>query len=494
MNHRVVNGLRIVWVIVTLWYELGVFFKSVSSCNWPDAVLRSSPHVTNTPSHVLLIADPQILDHRSYPERGPFLTYLSRLVVDLNLRKAWWVALRKQPDVVIFLGDMMDGGRIDMTDDEYEDYYQRFNHIFRLPSGLPTYFIPGNHDIGLRASSLFSPHARSRYQSHFGYLNSWILVANHTFVLLDAPTFVEEDEQRVKSGHAYQDWTPRHGGPIEFVTTVARGENQNYPIVLMSHIPLARTSFDCGPLREKGTIRPGAALGYQNTLGKEATAFLLETLHPSVVFSGDDHDYCENYHTSGWRGATTRVREISVKSFSMAMGIKKPGFQLLSLVSPIHGEDDQKTLADVPCFLPDQMSIYLSTYIPLLLVSLFIVLGSNALRVHTLPPKRSRRLSSPHPRRGDDASEDRMTSLPQPVSVRTPKSGSRPQIPSSFVLFGRRRHIMCFDLLRHCLTLCRTSRRLNSEGLWFGFLRDSRDIAVFPLTVFVAISFWITIT
>ena len=61
-------------------------------------------------------------------------------------------------------------------------------------------------------------------------------------------------------------------------------ESQNYPIVLMSHIPLARSSFDCGPLREKGTIRPGAALGYQNTLGKDATAFLLETLHPSVVF------------------------------------------------------------------------------------------------------------------------------------------------------------------------------------------------------------------
>ncbi|KAG6833568.1 hypothetical protein H0H87_005219 [Tephrocybe sp. NHM501043] len=116
---HVVNVLRILWVVITIWYELGVFFNSVSSCNWPDANLQSpSPSTVDTPSHVLLVADPQILDHRSYPERGLFLTYLSRLVVDLNIRKNWWAALRKRPDVVVFLGDMMDGGRIDMPEDE----------------------------------------------------------------------------------------------------------------------------------------------------------------------------------------------------------------------------------------------------------------------------------------------------------------------------------------------------------------------------------------
>ncbi|KAG6842150.1 hypothetical protein C0991_001643 [Blastosporella zonata] len=244
MNHRVVvNGLRIFWVIITLWYELGVFFHSVSSCDWPDAALQSSsPHAAGTPSHVLLVADPQILDHRSYPERGQFLTYLSRLVVDLNLRKNWWAALRKTPDVVIFLGDMMDGGRIDMSDDEYEGYYQRFNSIFRLPLKIPTYFIPGNHDVGLvllrsrliksltekmerrlRASPIFSPHARTRFQAHFGPLNSRISVGNHTLVLLDAPGLVEEDSQRAYARQTYREWTPRRMGPVDLVKTIADG-------------------------------------------------------------------------------------------------------------------------------------------------------------------------------------------------------------------------------------------------------------------------------
>lgn len=211
--------------------------------------------------------------------------------------------------------------------------------------------------------------------------------------------------------------------------------------------------------------------------------------------SGDDHDYCENYHTYRRKGVVTQVREISVKSLSMAMGIKRPGFQLLSLVSPSRTENldkDQKTFADFPCFLPDQISIYLSTYIPLLLVSLLIVFGSNALRVHNLPHKRSQRPSCPHPRRMDDASKDHRELLPQPASTRSPNSGPKRKIP--FVRFGRWRRIRCFEFLRCCSTPSCTSRRFASEGLWAGSLRDARDVAVFPLTLFVAISFWITIT
>lgn len=53
----------------------------------------------------------------------------------------------------------------------------------------------------------------------------------------------------------------------------------------MSHIPLARPdSALCGPFREKGTVRRGVGHGYQMTLGKQTTAFLLQTLRPSAVF------------------------------------------------------------------------------------------------------------------------------------------------------------------------------------------------------------------
>ncbi len=117
------------------------------------------------PTHVLVVADPQILDHRSYPDRPAILTYITQVLVDLNIRKNWREATRLSPDAVIFLGDMMDGGRFPMSDAEYvllstcpsrsqaprrryESYSRRFRTIFTLDPSIPEYFIPGNHDIG----------------------------------------------------------------------------------------------------------------------------------------------------------------------------------------------------------------------------------------------------------------------------------------------------------------------------------------------------------
>lgn len=70
------------------------------------------------PIHVLLVADPQVIDTRSYPGRPWPLTILGQLIVDLNLRKNWRAARGFHPDVVILLGDMMDGGRFNMDDAE----------------------------------------------------------------------------------------------------------------------------------------------------------------------------------------------------------------------------------------------------------------------------------------------------------------------------------------------------------------------------------------
>ena len=64
------------------------------------------------------MADPQILDRRSYTDRPPWLMRLSQFIVDLNLRKSWRAVLRQRADAVVFLGDMMDNGRLAMSDDE----------------------------------------------------------------------------------------------------------------------------------------------------------------------------------------------------------------------------------------------------------------------------------------------------------------------------------------------------------------------------------------
>ncbi|KAJ7680466.1 Metallo-dependent phosphatase-like protein [Mycena polygramma] len=504
-NRPVFDGLKLFWTGLAIWYEYVVFIYSVHQCSWPDLEIQTPTDLSfPRPTHVLLVADPQILDHRSYPGRAPYLTYVSQFLVDLNLRKSWRAALRKQPDVVVFLGDMMDGGRFSI----YERYYRRFKSIFTLDAQIPQYFIPGNHDTGLGVSDQFSKKAGARYKSHFGPLNSRITIANHTVILLDAPSLVEQSQHDGKSVS---------GGPIELVQSFVKSQDPN-PVVLFTHIPLSRPDgSSCGPGRERGTIRRGAGFGYQNTLSKPASDFLLQSLRPSVIFSGDDHDYCEYTHSFTSAGKTRHAREVTVKSLSMAMGVRKPGFQLLSFVSP-HSMQGTSSHADSLCLLPDQLGIYLSTYIPLLVVSLLIICVANIRRTCSRRQRKRQstsgiqsssyvplsgvlrsRSEAERPTESTDwlhyPSENDADTLPRPTSSRASQKASRAIYSHTFVLLGRRRRLTISresiaSLSGTIFGCCGNEEVPQSRGVVVGFLHDVRDIAIFPLGIFVLVSWW----
>jgi hypothetical protein len=55
--------------------------------------------------------------------------------------------------------------------------------------------------------------------------------------------------------------------------------------ILITHIPLYRPpGTDCGPSRERGTIRAGRGTGYENTLSSEISEFLIARIRPVLVF------------------------------------------------------------------------------------------------------------------------------------------------------------------------------------------------------------------
>ncbi|KZT62021.1 hypothetical protein CALCODRAFT_479504 [Calocera cornea HHB12733] len=363
-----IDILRASWIIIILWGELGKFYASVSWCSWPDRTFRYVD-AQNRPTRIMIVSDPQILDRRSYPGRAGILTRLTQFIVDLNLRKNWKAALRMRPQIVLFLGDMMDGGRYAKDPDEYAKYFARFQSIFRLPPSVLSYYVPGNHDVGLGYNQVFSSRARERYQKHFGALNQVLEVSNHSLVLIDAPGLVEEDYRRHSAQTDFNSWLPTAGGSIEFVQSIKQNPIIE-PTILFSHIPLSRPEgANCGPRREKGTIHRGAGMGYQNLLGRETSQFLLESVKPEFIFSGDDHDACEYTHNLPGSLGTKTAREITVKSFSMAMGIKRPGFELLSIAPP----PSEPRHAESQCLLPDQIGIYTRTYLPLFIISLLIL-------------------------------------------------------------------------------------------------------------------------
>jgi hypothetical protein len=107
---------------------------------------------------------------------------------------------------------------------------------------------------------------------------------------------------------------------------------------------------------------------------RESAAWLSATdaLWPPNMTSGDDHDYCEYTHPGG-------IREVTLKSFSSSAGIRRPGFQLLSLIpaSDLYAEPPQVTIADRPCFLPDQLGVYTRVYLPLGILTVLFLFFTN---------------------------------------------------------------------------------------------------------------------
>ena len=91
----------------------------------------------------------------------------------------------------------------------------------------------------------------------------------------------------------------------------------------------------------------------------------LSTSHVTDTYpkSGDDHDYCEYTHTFGGEN----IPEVTVKSLSIAMGIRQPGFQLLTLSS------ETRTHAYRHCSVPAQLRIYSWVYAPLFFATIVLV-------------------------------------------------------------------------------------------------------------------------
>ena len=289
--------------------------------------------------------------------------------------------------------------------------------------------LPGNHDLGF-AAGVQTP-VKNRFDAYFGPLNRIDVVGNHTFVSLDTislsatdltqfatATLVSRDgtaistpnaaiwepvqsflddvgrareratqrELRVLGGLGDQAFT--EDGLSGFAPNISsvkykgfqpyqnsdelllRGSGTPFPTILLTHVPLYRPpDTDCGPLRERNHAIPvEAGYQYQNVLTPSVSEDIISKLgtkQVTQVYSGDDHDYCKVEHSV----STGRVREVTVKSMSWAMGVRRPGFLAVSLHNPVElgvlgvstGDRDinRGTVQDHLCLLPDQLAIFI---------------------------------------------------------------------------------------------------------------------------------------
>ena len=323
--HHVGAVLILIWICVFYFQERLVPYLTIKKCGWP--ILEDEPFSTK----VLLVADPQLIDNHTYPSRNQMLLGLSKHTVDTYLKKNYQTIIRQlQPGYVVFLGDYLDNGR-SSSDKYYERELRRFKRIF-YSKFSKTYkynekFLvntPGNHDIGFGDGVKLD--SRQRFSTSFAPPNKIHTIEGVEFISLDTLSLSSTKPEINSESQAF----------LELF------EKSSNPRILLSHVPLYRDkSLSCGPLREG--VFNGDALGYQykSTISSDITSRILEKIKPNLIFTGDDHDYCDIIHRE------TNSREIMVKSISMAMGIKYPAVQLLTF-----SNSNKFSYSTGMCYLP----------------------------------------------------------------------------------------------------------------------------------------------
>ncbi|GAA5987920.1 hypothetical protein JCM11641_004582 [Rhodosporidiobolus odoratus] len=440
--------LKLFLVLLVVYSEWGVFrvssrgFLGIGGCKWDDSPslrgqvydgqggwipdtrwqdARKAHGPEGDPFHVLVAADPQILDMKSYPGRSWGLRRLGVWITDLYARKSWKAAMMSRgsgggkTEAVVWLGDLMDSGVEVGDEEEYTSLLRRFRSLFPLPRltslplspPIPSITLPGNHDLGLHVpSASLSSYYRERFSEAFGPLYGEREWKGWRVVWIDSMALLEEGFWQGGGGI----WSEMRAW-LEGM----KGADRTIPTILLTHIPLFRPEGTaCGRERESSRpIHQGVGRNYQNELGERETKWLVDKVGPTLVYSGDDHDACTIHHEryTSPLDESTPVVEVTVKAFSMAMGVSSPGYHLLSLYPPLppasspaspSSDSLSYTYTQTSCLLPSQLSIYLHIYAPLFTsFFLFFFLPKAFVALYTFftSPRRSQRHSSGRSRR-----------------------------------------------------------------------------------------------
>lgn len=132
---------------------------------------------------LLLVSDPQILGYQREP---PFpIGYFTRWDADRYISRSFSMAhLHTSPDVVLFLGDLMDEGSTS-TDEEYEITYKRFQEVFIDAVNTKKIYIPGDNDIGGEGQDFRTKEKIARFERYFEYLTGSVKYRFTSFFKLD---------------------------------------------------------------------------------------------------------------------------------------------------------------------------------------------------------------------------------------------------------------------------------------------------------------------
>ncbi|KAL0113815.1 hypothetical protein PUN28_011270 [Cardiocondyla obscurior] len=325
LKHRVIS-ISII-VLATIFYNEFLVYE-VQKFKW---VMRECSECVK----ILLVADPQILGEKY---ENYFGSWIARWDSDRYLEKTFSRALKfSEPDVIAFLGDLMDEGHIANAED-FERYKRRLDSIFSTPDNIMKIYLPGDNDIGGDEDSV-SLNVHKRF--NFAYTQPDTLVYKTvTFFKVNRLTRAMPD-------------APKDA----FLNDYAERNTTN---VILSHMPLLFT--------------PGSFV--QN---------VLKELSPQIIFSAHDHkamhislDTATDQLSDVWvlppyetplyqlRMDVGDIHEVQIPTCSYRMGMLHMGYGLAYI------DTQEKTVEFTILWLPNR---FLQLYAYIFVVILIIVLA-----------------------------------------------------------------------------------------------------------------------
>ncbi|PVZ97491.1 hypothetical protein BB558_006556 [Smittium angustum] len=327
--------LKIYWIVLILYGEYFIFFRTLYNSQWPQLSgdIQKNDFAIN---HIAIIADPQLVDRNSYKHTG-FRLFLEKMFTDNYVMKSFFNLKKiKKPDHYMFLGDLTDGGR-ELEDDEWETDLKRFHRIFHLnqyeKKRSKILYAGGNHDYG--SGNTIDVASYKRFVNRISDVNYSVEVGNYVLVVIDTigyesnnidissktKSFIESVRKgkllftKIPTLNYINQSTNLESAHIK-LTYYPYLEYPEKSVLLFTHVPLWRPSGTyCGKLRQgrKKSINDGVGYQYSNLVGKNASEYILQTIKPEVVFSGDDHDNCEIAHLVNNKA----IKEVTLSIFEI---------------------------------------------------------------------------------------------------------------------------------------------------------------------------------
>lgn len=336
-------------VCLFVFCEYLIYYVVILQCSWPE-MNNEDNHRRSEPLKAMFLTDTHLLGSKD----GHWFDKLRR---EWQMERAFQTAVAHfNPDVVFLLGDLFDEG-MKCSDEEWDNYIQRFHKMFRHSKDTEFYVVVGNHDIGFHPEASSDKHLFKRFSSVFDSPSVKLLsLRGNLFVLVNSIA-LQGDECSMCSEAMTQLMAVaeklnchRERTKKDIYEDLAKKQKpfcelpKDSPApVLIQHFPLYRqteaicTGVDAPPPEEKQSTNREK----WEVVSKEMSNKLLSLIRPRLVLSGHTHHGCYLVHKDG-------TPEMTIPSFSWR-NRNNPSF-VLSIITP-----DKFALSK--CFIPRESTV-----------------------------------------------------------------------------------------------------------------------------------------